>query len=451
MAEPHFTLTADPANWLMSGAILAAWLLASIYWLRRQPREDASSANCLVIFASQTGQAEDIARQTHRRVENILSAKGLSSTVLSADEFTRDVLARADTVFFVVSTTGEGEAPDNARRFERDVMGQPANLSGKRVAVLALGDRRYDQFCGFGVRVARWAEAAGANLASDAICVDDLSPEDLARWDGLLLAEGFPQIGSTPDPVHHAWKIVSRDRVAAASPDPRPNHGNAGLFHLVLRSEAEAKPTWEIGDLFELQLPGGHVREYSIANRPGGNELHLFVRRIVSGGQAGRGSGLLTGADVGASNIPGRIRDHASFRPPAGTGPVLAIGAGSGWGGLRPHILDAVAKERPCWLIFGERSSPENCELLREMRLWEGAGNLQRLDLAMSLGGGPYVQDIVLGEAGRVREFLGQDGAIIICGRLEMGKVCLHRLEEILGQNWLASARKTGRIRHDLY
>jgi len=40
----------------------------------------------------------------------------------------------------------EGEPPDNARAFARKVMDNVAALAGLRVAVLALGDRKYEHY-----------------------------------------------------------------------------------------------------------------------------------------------------------------------------------------------------------------------------------------------------------------------------------------------------------------
>ena len=63
------------------------------------------------------------------------------------------MLRQAHNALFVVSTFGDGEAPDSARGFERQLLGQALGLGHLRYAMLALGDRQYQHFCGFAQRV----------------------------------------------------------------------------------------------------------------------------------------------------------------------------------------------------------------------------------------------------------------------------------------------------------
>ena len=53
----------------------------------------------------------------------------------------------------MVSTYGEGEAPDNGAHFARQLQATEIRLDHLEYAVLALGDRRYRHFCGFGNRI----------------------------------------------------------------------------------------------------------------------------------------------------------------------------------------------------------------------------------------------------------------------------------------------------------
>ncbi|MDO6806405.1 flavodoxin family protein, partial [Wenyingzhuangia sp. 1_MG-2023] len=55
-----------------------------------------------------------------------------------------------------------------------------------RVAVLALGDRAYPEFCAFGVAVSDALQAAGAERLFEPVLVDNLAPADLQRWQSHL-------------------------------------------------------------------------------------------------------------------------------------------------------------------------------------------------------------------------------------------------------------------------
>ncbi len=274
--------------------------------------------------------------------------------------------------------------------------------------------------------------------------VDDLAAADLADWDRQLSAAGYPAGAATPVEAETRWHVVAREQVAGAS------RACGGLFRIALRPAEGALPDWDIGDLFELRTPDGHLRDYSIASLPGEDAILLFVRRVVDGGVAGLGSGHLTGD---AAGVVGRVRTHRSFRPPAGAGPLLALGAGSGWAGLRPHLLHAMVLGQPCRLLFGERAAEADSPILGEMLGWQCEGRLDRLDLALSRpgAGGPYVQHVLAAAGPEIAGFLGAAGRIVICGRQAMGEQCLAELAAVLGSEWLDRAREEGRLLRDLY
>lgn len=449
MPDTAIRLSSDTSDWVFALSLLAVWLVLTLVLIAKARQRSPGGTEALVVCASQTGHAGDLAQQAQLRIE----AAGTPCTLVEADHLTPALIAGARLLVFVASTTGEGEAPDNARHFAQGLLAAPADLAGKRAAILALGDRRYAQFCAFGRRIAEWTRHSGAESLFPHVEVDDLNAGDLALWDLRLAEAGYPAGLVPAAPAETDWQVVSRDQVAG------PSHGSGGepiadgLFRLALRPASGAMPHWEIGDLFELRTPDGHLRDYSIASLPGDEVLLLYVRRVVNAGIVGQGSGHLTQIEPGAASLLGRIRSHRSFRPPAGQGPLLAIGAGSGWAGLRPHLLHAMALGQPCRLVFGERASETERPILGEMTAWRWEGRLDRLDLALSEAGrgGPYVQH-VLAEAGSdLADFLGPQGRIVICGRLAMGEQSLTQLTRLLGEEWLTRAREDGRLLRDLY
>lgn len=448
MPDTAIRWSADSSDWAAALALLALWLVLTLVLALRARRRPASGAEALVVCASQTGHAGDLAQQAQQRIE----AAGTACALVEADHLTPALIAEAQLIVFTLSTTGEGEAPDNARHFARGLLAASADLSGKQVAVLALGDRRYAQFCGFGRAVSDWAQRSGAEPLFPLTEVDDLNAADLALWDRRLDEAGYPA-GTAPAPAETCWQVISREQVAGANHDLSGALTGDGLFRIALRPADGTPPAWEIGDLFELRTPDGHLRDYSIASLPGDDALQLYVRRVIDQGVTGAGSGHLTQAELGSASLFGRVRSHRSFRPPTGQGPLLAIGAGSGWAGLRPHLLHAIALGQPVRLVFGERASEANSPLLTEIAEWRTDGRLARLDLALSRreGGGPYVQHVLAETGHDIAEFLGRQGRIVICGRLAMGEQSLAELARLLGADWLEQAREDGRLLRDLY
>lgn len=443
MPDTALRWSSDTSDWAFALGLIALWFVLATVLVGSSRRRSSGGVEALVVYASQTGHAGDLAQEAQLRIE----AAGTSCALIEADHLTSALIAEARLLVFVVSTTGEGEAPDNAQFFAQGLLAAPTDLAGKQAAILALGDRRYAQFCAFGRRIANWAERNGAEAMFPHVEVDDLSPVDLALWDLRLTQTGYPAGAAAPAPAETEWRIMSRDQVAG------PKDGGGGLFRLALRPASGAMPAWEIGDLFELRTPDGHLRDYSIASLPGDEAILLYVRRVVNRGVVGLGSGHLTKSEPGTASLFGRIRSHRSFRTPAGQGPLLAIGAGSGWAGLRPHLLHAMELGQPCRLVFGERASEAESPILDEMTAWRWEGRLDRLDLALSKPGrgGPYVQHVLAKADRDIADFLGSRGRIVICGRLTMGEQSLTELARLLGEDWLIRAREDGRLLRDLY
>lgn len=109
----------------------------------------------LVLYASQTGTAEDLALQLADTFERLHFAV----RVLPADALARlSSLRTYALVVFVASTTGQGEMPDNACAFWRSLCRKklPHNfLHGVQFALFACGDSAYVKFCWAGRKLVR--------------------------------------------------------------------------------------------------------------------------------------------------------------------------------------------------------------------------------------------------------------------------------------------------------
>ncbi len=139
-------------------------------------RFDASPI--LIAFATQNGAAQDIAEATLEQLE----MAGNDVQMIDFYDMTLDVLEQAGQVLFVSSTTYDGEPPDMAEEFCNQVMATPAELGQLHYALLALGDRSYDFFCGFGHRLDDWLRASGAHPWFNLIEVDDEDEQAIERW-----------------------------------------------------------------------------------------------------------------------------------------------------------------------------------------------------------------------------------------------------------------------------
>jgi sulfite reductase (NADPH) flavoprotein alpha-component len=126
------------------------------------PADPPRSLKIAVLYASQSGTAEGLAREVARE----LKAKGHVASLSSLEGYASATLLAERYVIIIASTYGEGEAPETVRPFYEQLCLERfpccENLS---YAILALGDSNYEHFCKFGIDLDnKLASLAGTRL-----------------------------------------------------------------------------------------------------------------------------------------------------------------------------------------------------------------------------------------------------------------------------------------------
>lgn len=498
-----------------AGSLVVACYLGFCFWIGLTRRASAPSASAamapdalLVAYASQTGFAEQVAR----RSAQALQAAGLPVHLANLAEVGGAALQRFRKALFVISTTGEGDAPDSAAGFARRTLAGELPLPGLSYGVLALGDSSYRQFCAFGQSLANWLHRQGAEPLFDPILVDDGDEGALRHWQHYLSVLGAgAEMEDWAAPSYQPWTLVERRLLNPGSP-------GGPAYHLALAPAGGQACDWEAGDiaevgprsdpaeverlLAELDLDGSEPvraaggalplrevlamrvlphegaaraalramtatalaealprvphREYSIASLPALGRLELLVRQMRHpDGRPGLGSGWLTQHLEQGGRVDVRLRRNGGFHPPPPACPLVLIGNGTGMAGLRAHLqARAAAGARRNWLLFGERTPDHDFFHGGEIEAWRRQGVIERLDLAFSRAAGwpRYVQDCLSPAANELRAWVDQGAAIYVCGSLQgMAAGVAAELERILGRDRLDELGAQGRYRRDVY
>ncbi|OHU28576.1 molybdopterin oxidoreductase [Mycobacteroides chelonae] len=132
----------------------------------------------LVLWASQTGNAEDYATNLAAQ----LSSTGAPPRIVNMDDCGMADLAAATDVLVVTSTFGDGGPPDNGADFWDRLHASDAQLSGIRFAVLGIGDRAYENFCGHAKSIDDRLASLGAVRLMDRMDCEIYDDEPLTQW-----------------------------------------------------------------------------------------------------------------------------------------------------------------------------------------------------------------------------------------------------------------------------
>ncbi|CAD7386845.1 PepSY domain-containing protein [Xanthomonas arboricola] len=459
----------------------------------------------LIGFASQSGFAERLAWQAAAH----LQAAGLPVQVRSLAQLTAQHLQGSRHALFVVSTFGDGEPPDTARSFERELLRQRMTLSQLTYAVLALGDRQYAQFCGFSRRIEQWLQAQGAQPLFPAVEMDNTDPQALAQWHAQLAQIAGAPVAAVPlaRPTLLHWTLSARTHL-------NPGSEGAPIWQIDLLPPSGTQ--WQAGDILEVQpahaythvraclaawgLPPDalvHVdaqllplqqavaervlpepptrpptphpdpqtwldacawlptRDYSLASVPA-DGLATAVVRLTTGtdGSPGLGSGwLICHAPVGGQ-IRARLRTNPGFHR-VEQAPMVLIGNGTGIAGLRSLLREAeLAGVHGHWLLFGERQAAHDGLFADELQAWHARGHLQQLDRVFSRDQAHkrYVQHHLRETGDTLRHWIDRGAVIHVCGSLDsMAREVDATLRELLGEARLESLTAAGRYRRDVY
>jgi sulfite reductase (NADPH) flavoprotein alpha-component len=234
--------------------IIAGFLPAQRFWLAGYlsagpgaaavpEATSASGQKLTVLFGSESGNSEKLADASAKEAKR----RGFKATVKNMADITPAELTRFENLLVIVSTWGDGDAPESAVSFHKQLMTDSLVLSKVRYSVCALGDTAYAKFCQIGKEVDTRLESFGATrVFPRQDC--DLEYEDAHKtW----LDHALKAFGGTPaaTPVNGAMPATP---VAAAEYGKKNPFPGELTERVLLNGKGTSKETWH----YEISLEG---------------------------------------------------------------------------------------------------------------------------------------------------------------------------------------------------
>ena len=247
--------------------------------------QPVASTPLLILFGTQTGSAEGLAKKLAREAQS----RGFAPKILGMDQYSTVDLAACGRLLCITSTYGDGDPPDNAADFWKWLSAETApRLESVKFSVLSLGDTNYEKFCQFGKDIDARLAALGAERVHDRADCDTDYDAMFNNW----MAAALAALPADPSISTSVTVVAAAPAVEAAPTGTKANPYSARLVeNRLLTSELAAKETrhfaininglkYEVGDALgimpvnndrlvaDMLGAGGWTGEESIGDLP---------------------------------------------------------------------------------------------------------------------------------------------------------------------------------------
>lgn len=413
-----------------------------VWWRnRRQGRgrirnnASAGAAKVVILVGSEGNATWGFGKALHAAFH----AQGWPVRLCAMNDLRRE-LPKAEYLFVLTSTYGDGDAPKSASRF----LTLLARFKTKGVAhaTLAFGDKAFPDFCGYahGVDMAM-TEKLGASIMP-AYEIDKQSAQSFRDWCRQLsnaLGLSLDVHYEPKRPKTKTLKLVRREIFGAS----------IGATTAVLRFAAKKLPAHRPGDLVHIYPPNSTVpRLYSLGSSSRVDGFLEIVVRRVDGGQC---SGWLCDLNIG-DEIDVAIARNERFQMPQRR-PVVLIGAGTG---IAPFtgMIRHNAPRRSVDLYWGGRDPQQDALYAGDIKDWLQAKRLRRFGPAWSRGDtGAYVQDRIRDDRTHLIDRLQAGATIMVCGGTAMATAVRNEIDILAAEIGLSvqELKRRNRYLEDVY
>lgn len=361
---------------------------------------------------------------------------------------------KAKQLLVLTSTYGDGDAPQNARKFEKRLQGLPLNQLPK-FAVLGFGDKAFPKFC-------KYAYTAQSSLTRThrmpllpLFEVNKQSAQAFKQWTQMLGSALGIELAVEYNPMRaKTQRLVLQDKKVFGQDLQQPTavlrFEAERTVEKGFRSNTEIVPDHEAGDFAAIYPPNSDVaRRYSLASCKREQCVEICVAR-QAGGVC---STYLNTLSIG-DTIEVAIEPNAHFKAPTKKQqPIVMIGAGTGIAPFAGMIRNNM-RHQHIDLFWGNRHPKSDFLYEHDIKDWLSDNRLKNFYPAFSRTEKPaYVQDIMRDRTHYLSDLVRQGATIMVCGSHAMAEGVRAELENIASLVGLSvtELKRRGRYLEDIY
>ncbi len=197
--------------------------------------QKTSSNKVTIAYGTETGNSKRVATDFAARAKK----NGINAKLVSLDQYRLNDLAKEEYFLTVISTQGEGEPPEAAKKFYDHIHANGFTLDKLKYSVLALGDTSYPLFCKTGEDVDEQLEKLGGSRIVDIQKCDVEYDEDAHQWfDKVLKKLSETSVAAAPG----ISTTIPAEKKAAG----KKSYTGTILTNINLNDRGSNKETWHI-------------------------------------------------------------------------------------------------------------------------------------------------------------------------------------------------------------
>ena len=185
-----------------------------------------------VLYGTESGNSEELADRTVKAAKK----RGFQAVMKNMSEISPADLEKSSNLLVIVSTWGDGDAPETAVAFHKEFMNSQLSLASVRYSVCSLGDTSYEKFCQIGKDFDAKLETFGASRISARQDCDVDYEDSYISW----LENTLSALAPAAAPVAFVAPVLTTDSVEYGKKNP---FAAETLENLLLNGEGSSKET----------------------------------------------------------------------------------------------------------------------------------------------------------------------------------------------------------------